>query len=32
LGPHLVSQIRKKAQSMLDHQLDANRVYVRHNI
>ncbi len=31
-GPNLVAQIRKKAEIMLDHQLDSNRVYERHNI
>lgn len=28
----IVSQIRKKAEIMLDHQLDGNRVFERHNI
>lgn len=32
LGPDLVSQIRRKAEIMLDHELDANRVFERHNI
>lgn len=31
-GPHLVAQIRKKAEIMLNHELDANRVFERHNI
>jgi hypothetical protein len=31
-GPNLVSQIRKKAEIMLNHQLDGNRVFERHNI
>lgn len=31
-GPHLAAQIRRKAEIMLDRQLDANRVYERHNI
>ena len=31
-GPNLVSQIRKKARIMLDHQLDCNRVFERNNI
>lgn len=31
-GPHLVSQIRKKAEIMLNHELDGNRVFERHNI
>jgi hypothetical protein len=31
-GPHLVSQIRKKAEIMLNHELDENRVFERHNI
>ncbi|MDR2096647.1 MAG: hypothetical protein LBP76_14185 [Treponema sp.] len=31
-GPHLVSQIRKKAAIMLNHELDGNRVFERHNI
>ncbi len=31
-GPDLVAQIRKKAQTMLKHQLDGNRVFERHNI
>lgn len=32
LSPDIVSQIRKKAEIMLDHQLDGNRVFERHNI
>jgi hypothetical protein len=31
-GPNLVSQIRKKAEIMLNHELDGNRVFERHNI
>ncbi|MGI5899740.1 MAG: hypothetical protein ACOX8S_07440 [Christensenellales bacterium] len=31
-GPNLVTQIRKKAEIMLNHELDANRVFERHNI
>lgn len=31
-GPHLAAQIRQKAEIMLNHQLDGNRVYERHNI
>jgi hypothetical protein len=31
-GPNLVSQIRKKAEIMLNHELDSNRVFERHNI
>jgi hypothetical protein len=31
-GPYLVSQIRKKAEIMLNHELDGNRVFERHNI
>lgn len=31
-GPHLVSQIRRKAEIMLNHQLEGNRVFERHNI
>lgn len=31
-GPNLTAQIRKKAEIMLDHQLEGNRVYERHNI
>jgi hypothetical protein len=31
-GPHLVSQIRRKAEIMLNHELDGNRVFERHNI
>ncbi|MBQ7065045.1 MAG: hypothetical protein IJM90_09175 [Firmicutes bacterium] len=31
-GPDLVSQIRRKAEIMLAHQLDGNRVFERHNI
>jgi hypothetical protein len=31
-GPHLVSQIRRKAEIMLNHELDGNRVFARHNI
>lgn len=32
LSPDIVSQIRRKAEIMLDHQLDGNRVFERHNI
>jgi hypothetical protein len=31
-GPHLVSQIRRKAEIMLNHELDGSRVFERHNI
>jgi hypothetical protein len=31
-GPNLVPQIRKKAEIMLNHELDGNRVFERHNI
>jgi hypothetical protein len=31
-GPNLVSQIRRKAEIMLNHELDGNRVFERHNI
>jgi len=31
-GPNLVSQIRKKAEIMLNHELDGNRVFERNNI
>jgi len=31
-GPNLVAQIRMKAETMLRHELDANRVFERHNI
>lgn len=31
-GPHIVEQLRKKADTMWNHMLDANRVYETHNI
>ena len=31
-GPNIVKQIRKKAQTMIAHQLEGNRVFERHNI